>query len=171
MTITTVELGGAPWQEDCAQVGQTPDFIRVNDFEVRCYRAALIGLHGSPPEHCELRPRLNAHDFGSYRTLELAIGDQAAMRAARAYAERMEQGVATWLAAGMAAPVTYEGAVATLHKRSVADVVFGALLTTRPAIGGRFPLPAFATIHANLSAAFPAVAARFASLTYAGELA
>ena len=64
----------------------------------------------------------------------------------------------------MAPPVTYDDAEATCHKTDVADVVVGALATTRPDGTGRFPLPTFATIHTNLSAAFPAEAARFAAL-------
>ena len=65
----------------------------------------------------------------------------------------------------MAPPVTYNDSEATCHKTTVAEVVVGALATTRPGSGGRFPLPAFETIHPlpafetihrNLAAAFPA---------------
>jgi len=37
-------------------------------------------------------------------------------------------------------------------------VTIGALLTTRPGANGRFAIPAFETIHTNLSAAFPKLA-------------
>jgi hypothetical protein len=29
-----IDIGGAPANEDCAQLGQTPDFETVNTFEV-----------------------------------------------------------------------------------------------------------------------------------------
>ena len=64
----------------------------------------------------------------------------------------------------MAPPVTYDDAEAVCHKASIADVVLGALQTTRPDARGNFPLPAFATIHRNLSVAYPDEAVRFAAL-------
>ena len=30
----TIDLGGAPAEEDCAQLGQTDDFARINQLEV-----------------------------------------------------------------------------------------------------------------------------------------
>ncbi len=34
-----IDLGGAPANEDCAQLGHTPDFERLNRLEVATYRA------------------------------------------------------------------------------------------------------------------------------------
>ena len=160
----TIDLGGAPAEEDCAQPGQTDDFARINQLEVLAYRAALIGLFGLPPDGCTLTPQANHHDFGTYTTLALVIADTADLATTRAYAEAVEDGPATWLQAGMAPPVTYNDSEAICHKTTVPEVVVGALATTRPGSGGRFPLPAFKTIHRNLAAAFPAEATRFAAL-------
>ena len=160
----TIDLGGAPAEEDCAQLGHTADFARINRFEVLAYRAALIGLFGSPPAGCTLEPVANRHDFGTYVTLALTIGDNADLATARAYAEAVEDGIGTWLQAGMAPPVTYDDAEAIRHKADLAEVVIGALATTRPDRTGCFPLPAFETIHRNLTEAFPAEAARFLAL-------
>ena len=69
----------------------------------------------------------------------------------------------------MAPPITYCDGITRWHKRTASDVVFGVLMSTRPDDDGQFRIPAFATIHANLSAAYEAEAARFAALL--GELA
>ena len=71
--------------------------------------------------------------------------------------------------AAMAPPITYRDGIARWHKRTASDVVFGVLMSTRPDDDGQFRIPAFATIHANLSAAYEAEAARFAALQ--GEIA
>src|SRR3546814_5604696 len=36
-----IDLGGTPANEDCAQIGHTPDFERLNRLEVATYRAAV----------------------------------------------------------------------------------------------------------------------------------
>ena len=102
----TIDLGGAPANEDCAQLGHTPDFAAVNRLEVDAYRAALIALFGTPPEGCALTAQPNHHDFGTYTTLAFVIGDDADLGPARAYAEAVEEGIGSWLEAGMAPPVT-----------------------------------------------------------------
>jgi len=37
-----VDIGGAPANEDCAQLGQTENFAAINRLEVDTYRAAII---------------------------------------------------------------------------------------------------------------------------------
>lgn len=167
----TIDLGGAPANEDCAQLGHTPNFASVNRFEVLAYRAAVIAVHGTPPAGCRLATIDNRHDFGAYITLALVIADDAHLALARDYAHRVEDGPASWLEAGMAPPITYDDAEAIFEKDDVAGVVLGALMTTRPDDRGRFPIPAFATLHGNLTAAFPEIAARFRQLQTQGELA
>lgn len=165
----TIDLGGAPANEECAQLGLTPDFRAVNRFEVLAYRAAIIAVHGAPPDGCRLAPVTNHHDFGSYCTLGLTVDDDAPVGPARAYVDRVEDGLGSWTEAAMAPPVTYCDAIARWHKRTASDVVFGVLISTRPDSDGTFRIPAFASIHGNLSQAYPAEAARFAALQ--GELA
>src|SRR3546814_21168986 len=45
-----IDLGGTPANEDCAQIGHTPDFERLNRLEVATYRAAVIARCGPPPD-------------------------------------------------------------------------------------------------------------------------
>lgn len=76
-----------------------------------------------------------------------------------AYAEAVEDGLATWIEAGFRAPVSYAGPVPVVDHIDTAAIVIGALMTTRPACDGTFPVADFAVLHANLAAAFPAEAA------------
>ncbi|WP_334001086.1 hypothetical protein [Sphingomonas aurantiaca] len=110
-----IDIGGAPANEDCAQLGQTPDFEAVNTFEVLAYKLAIIARHGMPPAGCKLGPHTNRHDFGVYRTLALHIEDEED-EAVQAYAEAVEEGLGSWLEAGFTPPVIYAGSVATIER-------------------------------------------------------
>lgn len=103
-----IDIGGAPANEDCAQLGQTPDFEAVNTLEVLAYKLAIIARHGMPPAGCKLGPHTNRHDFGVYRTLALHIEDEED-EAVQAYAEAVEEGLGSWLEAGFTPPVIYAG--------------------------------------------------------------
>lgn len=149
-----IDLGGAPANEDCAQLGQTPDFETVNTFEVMAYKLAIIARHGLPPVGCKLILRSNHHDFGTYRTLALRVEDEDDETVA-AYVEAVEEGLGSWLEAGFTPPVAYTGSLAKIEHRDATELVIGALLTTRPNPDGTFPIADFATLHGNLSAAFP----------------
>lgn len=153
-----IDLGGAPAEANCAQLGRTADFDGVNRLEVRLYQAAMQARFGPPPEGCDYVRYRHVHDFGVYNTLGLRVAD-AAGEAARAYAAEAENGLASWLEAGFAPPIRYlANGSATTGGRSFDDVVRGAMMTTRPAPGGRFPIPDFAVLHANLKAVFPDIA-------------
>lgn len=149
-----IDLGGAPANESCASLGHTPDFDYINMFEVAAYKLAIIARYGAPPEGCRLSPFAHAHDFGTYRTLVLRI-DNAAAPEVQAYAQLVEDGLGSWIEACFTPPVTYDGVVATVPRSDPAELMIGALLTTRPNPDGRFAIPAFETIHGNLAAAFP----------------
>lgn len=149
-----IDIGGAPANEDCAQLGQTRDFDTVNTFEVFAYKLAIIARHGMPPEGCKLTAHANHHDFGTYCTLALKIEDEDD-EAVQAYAEAVEEGLGSWVEAGFAPPVAYDGSVATIGRTDPSELVIGALLTTRPNPDGTFAVKDFATLHANLAAAFP----------------
>ncbi len=153
----TIDIGAAPANADCAQLGQTPDFERVNRFEIDAYRIGIIAIHGLPPQGCRLTSKPNRHDFGTYRTLVLHIDDEDDPAVA-AYAEAVEDGLGSWIEAAIACPVEYDGSVASIPRPELDEVTIGALLTTRPGANGRFAIPAFETIHTNLSAAFPKLA-------------
>lgn len=79
--------------------------------------------------------------------------------AVRAYAEKVEEGLGSWLEAGITPPVSYEGTLATIAHRDRAELIIGALQTTRPDADGSFPLAGFVVLHRHLSEAFPAEAA------------
>jgi hypothetical protein len=152
-----IDLGGAPANEPCAQLGHTPDFAAVNLFEVNAYMLAVIALHGLPPKGCRLAPYANAHDFGTYRTLVLHIDDEADETVA-AYAEAVEEGLSSWISACFSPPVEYDGCIATIPRREHSEVLIGALLVSRPRPDGTFAIPDFERVHTNLTAAFPEAA-------------
>lgn len=149
-----IDIGGAPANEECAQLGQTIDFEAANLAEVTAYKLAIIARYGMPPDGCKLIVHNNRHDFGVYRTLALRVEDQES-EAVDAYAEAVEPGLGSWIEAGFTAPVTYTGKVATIERSEHAELVIGAMLTTRPNPDGTFPIADFAILHTNLAAAFP----------------
>lgn len=155
------DLGGAPANEDCAQLGHTNDFHRLNRLEVDAYRAAIQARFGIPPEGCALVAIENPHDFGTYRTLGLKVWDVARdVPGVIAYVALIDDGLSSWIEAGFTAPVRYDDAEGTTEGRDHPDdIVIGALLTTRPYADGSFAIPDFAVLHANLSAAYPKCAA------------
>ncbi|WP_288806385.1 hypothetical protein [uncultured Novosphingobium sp.] len=152
----TIDIGPAPANAPCAQLGQTRDFARVNRFEIAAYRIAIIAVHGSPPAGCGLFAKAHQHDFGTYRTLVLEVGDDTDPLC-RAYAEAVEPGLGSWLEAAMAPPVEYHGAAASIPRPDLDEITIGALLSARPGPDGHFAIPAFETIHTHLAAAFPAL--------------
>lgn len=151
-----IDIGGAPANEDCAQLGHTPDFARINRFEVDCYRAAIQARHGPPPPGCALVTIRNNHDFGVYLTVGLKVtAPHGSDPEVDAYCEAVEDGLGSWLEAGFAPPVRYDDEAGITIERDLGAVIQGALATTRPTSGGRFPIPDFAVLHANLQRVFP----------------
>lgn len=154
----TIDLGAGPPEEDCAQLGRSPDFDTLNILEIEAWRCALIARHGPPPEGCRFKVIPNPNDFGCYRTLGLRVMSEDDATVAD-YAEAVEEGLATWIEAGFRAPVRYDGAAPVVEHADPAETVIAALMTTRPAADGTFPIPGFAVLHTNLVAAFPVEAA------------
>jgi hypothetical protein len=60
-----VDLGCAPWGEDCAQVG-SPEYAERSHRECRAYIRQLRRAFGPEPEGAKLAIRANPHDFGIY---------------------------------------------------------------------------------------------------------
>jgi hypothetical protein len=103
----TVEIGGAPFEENCAQTGSKQyDAYELNRLECRAYIVALKRKYGEPPDKALLRIRDYQHDFGTYceTVCRYDTDDEAAM----AYATKVEKGLATWASVGMWPPVTYD---------------------------------------------------------------
>jgi len=122
---------------------------------ILCSHANAIRVAGwMRREGCKLIVHNNRHDFGLYRTLALRVDDEES-EAVDAYAEAVEPGLGSWIEAGFTAPVAYAGKIATIERSQHAELVIGALLTTRPNPDGTFPIADFATLHGNLAAAFP----------------
>lgn len=157
-----IDLGAGPAEEPCAQLGQTPDFDRLNRLEIEAYKCALIARYGAPPSGCRLAGLSNRHDFGRYVTLVLHIENELD-EAVAAHAEKVEEGLATWLEAGFHPPVCYDAECPTADRYDPSEIIIGTLMTTRPNPDGQFPLADFATLHGNLSDAFPAEAATAAA--------
>jgi len=153
----TVEIGAAPINEECAQLGQTKDFEAINRLEVRLYRAAIIARYGVPPEAVTLRAKANAHDFGTYRELVAEVSDGAQDDPAVAdYVAQVEDGLFSWLCAGFAPPIRYKpGGIADSGGRTFDQIVAGAMMTTRPKPDGSFFPPDNKTLHDNLCTGFP----------------
>lgn len=152
-----VDIGGAPANEPCVQLGQTHRFDLLNKLEVLAYKYAIIARYGEPPAGCRLSGLANRHDFGTYTTLVLHVENEVD-EAVADYAERVEEGLGTWLEAGFRAPVTYDDATAVEVRDDPIELLVGALHVTRPGPDGRFPVPDFETLHHNLTAAFPGAA-------------
>ena len=89
-----IEIGAAPNEEDCAQVGG-PDYARRARAECERYIKAIRAKLGPEPEGAELRIKLNAHDFGNY--LEVVCDFDADNLESRAYALAAEEHApSTW---------------------------------------------------------------------------
>jgi len=153
-----VDIGGTPANEPCAQLGQTPNFEILNKLEVLAYKYAIIARYGVPPPGCRLTGLSNRHDFGRYVSLVLHVENELDDQV-RAYAETVEEGLSTWLEAGFRAPVEYDDATPTVITTDPIEILVSALHVTRPGPDGRFPVADFATLHGNLTAAFPGEAA------------
>ena len=108
--MDTLEIGGTPAEENCAQVGVTEDFDRFNRLECQAYIAALQKKYGQEPEGAILVIRSNPHDFGSYR--EVACKFDPENEVARNYAYECEKGLASWEDVDFWTPVSYHASQA-----------------------------------------------------------
>ncbi len=101
-----LEIGGTPCDEECAQTGVTRDAQEYNRLECRAYIEALRIKYGKEPEGAELRLKGSSHEFGTY--YEVACHYDQNNEAARSYAFKVENGLATWEEAGFWKPVVYD---------------------------------------------------------------
>jgi hypothetical protein len=157
-----IDLSGTPYEEDCAQIGRDPIATERSHEEAKAYRAAIIAVCGPPPEGYALRINPNAHDFGTYYTVQLQCPDEDGQEG-RTYEALVEQGIDQWNAAMMPAPYAYHpnGSWTALDGPSPAGAAIeSALVASRPNSAGRFDVPLFQQIHERLRAAYPVEAVR-----------
>lgn len=152
-----IDLGAGPAEEDCAQLGQSPNFDSLNRLEIAVYKSALIARYGPPPRDaaspaCPTDTISVAMSNSSSISRTSSTRPSPTMRhASRRDSPRRE--------AGFTAPVEYNGETPTIVHADPADAVISALLITRPGPNGLFPIPDFAVLHGNLTQAYPAEAA------------
>ena len=97
-----IELGSAPYNEDCAQVG-TPNYAVNARRECQHYITAIRNYLGMEPDGAHLAVKSFPHDYGTYYETVCYYDpeDQAAVE----YAFRCEgQGPATWEDGSVKAP-------------------------------------------------------------------
>lgn len=101
----------------------------------------------------------NRHDFGTYYTLGLKVWEVARNETVDAYVAEVEDGLGSWIEAGFTAPVRYDDGHSATAPRRLDEVILGAMMTTRPAADGSFPVADFELLNGNLTAAYPQIAA------------
>lgn len=81
-----VSVGPAPYEENCAQVGQ-PDYPERSRIECRVFANQLRRVLGEPPAGARIGVKTFEHDFGTYREVVVYYDeddDEAASYAFRA---------------------------------------------------------------------------------------
>ncbi|VWX51079.1 hypothetical protein [Novosphingobium sp. 9U] len=153
-------IGGAPAEEECAQLGHTPNFGRYNRLEVYTYKAAIIARWGAPPESVKLLAEPCRHDFGTYYEVQAHYDEDD--QAAADYVAAIEEGLARWIDVGFLQPVVYgpNGSVRSINYDTRNEAVQRTIVSLeRQRIEG-FGTPAEAMYIDNLRAAFPDAATR-----------
>jgi hypothetical protein len=148
------DLGPAPANEPCAQLGRTPNFEILNILELQAYQAAITALNPALPAGMSYAHHANHHDFGTYYTLVLETApDTYPTELAHIVAERLHLPL-TWISAGFRAPVDYSNPKAPVGMTFDACIL-SALEITRPRANGSFYPPENEHIHNRLRAAYP----------------
>lgn len=152
-------IGSAPAEEDCAQVGRTPQFERYNGLEVAIYRAAIVARWGSPPSGGKLESAICRHDFGNYAELQARYNPED--ETACAYVEAIENGLAKWIDVGFLAPVHYDAASCVIETNYSCrnEAVCRVIVSLERQRIDSFGSPAEAIFLANLRQAYPQSAA------------
>jgi hypothetical protein len=76
MPTEYVNIGPAPFGEECAQVGDA-EYHERSRRECSAFIAQLRRVFGPEPEGARLLTRSFQHDFGSYREVEVAVTSRA----------------------------------------------------------------------------------------------
>lgn len=153
MATQKLNIGPVPYDEDCAQLGRTPDFDTVARNECNAYRAALIAYYGPPPEGARLRVIGSPHDFGTYYEVYVSFDNDH--KAPADYALAVERGLARWEDAGFPAPYSYGGRGDLVDRHFESPNLLIADVIARLRSGDEIMPPALA----HLTACYPEAAA------------
>lgn len=98
-----INIGSAPFDEDCVQVGDA-DYYRKSRIESKAFIHAIRKKLGPEPDRAMLRIKEFPHDFGSY--IEVVCLYDENDEEATAYAMKCEsESPATWEEVGMKNPL------------------------------------------------------------------
>jgi hypothetical protein len=86
------DLDTTPCDEECAQLGHTPQYGAIARGEAHVYAAALQAFYGPAPAGTRFAAKSNQHDFGTYYSLEFIV-DTVHTSEIRHYADQLEQGL------------------------------------------------------------------------------
>ncbi|AQH06195.1 hypothetical protein A9R05_45225 (plasmid) [Burkholderia sp. KK1] len=70
--VETIEIGSAPCDEQCAQIGES-NYPERSRAECRAFINQIKRAMGEPPEGVGLFIKSNAHDFGTYREVAVKV--------------------------------------------------------------------------------------------------
>jgi hypothetical protein len=70
--VESIEIGSAPCDEECAQVGSA-DYPERSRAECRAFINQIKRVMGEPPEGVSLFIKSNSHDFGTYREVAVKV--------------------------------------------------------------------------------------------------
>ena len=90
-----IDIGPAPYDEDCVQVGTAGYAVRARA-ECQRYLEALRAHYGPEPEGAKLQVRGFPHDFGQYYEVVCYYDPVRANSTAVEYAFKCEEGLAKW---------------------------------------------------------------------------
>ena len=88
--MDSIDLETTPVEEQCEQVGPNFDPVKAR-LEARTFIAQLVRIFGEPPFGVRFKVKSNAHDFGSYPSVEILFDDMN--EEASRYAYQVEGGV------------------------------------------------------------------------------
>ncbi|MEF3304270.1 hypothetical protein PV407_13940 [Paenibacillus sp. GYB003] len=71
-----LELGPAPYEEDCVQVRVNVDYKPAMKEECERFIELLKKINGVPPEGAYFTIKWNSHDFGPYADVRIVFDDE-----------------------------------------------------------------------------------------------
>jgi hypothetical protein len=106
--MESIDIGGCPSEEQCAQVGPDINYDgqALNRLECAAYIQALKNKFGNPPDDSRFVIHGNPHDFGTYYEVRFRFDPDNSDHAS--YAELVANGLAHWNEGNCWAPAVYD---------------------------------------------------------------